>query len=410
MTNQPKLTIAPPQRGDEPGTWAYRTVSTRFANTAQRILIENRFSKSIKKRIKALIADIPDAPIRSIDDPQAPDMDAWKGYVEPYLGLNWHQPPWFFTEHYFYRRILEATRYFRTGDGSSVDPFGYQKRKGLELSRNSIHPLMERVNSWLKDGSHRSEEIENLMYLDLWGNQADLSLWPAEGGEKPDHADLQKALNHILVNDAGIVSENLLQAKPLERVDFLVDNAGFELVSDLAFADLLLSSGIVIAVRLHVKLHPTYVSDAMEKDVRASIEFLRSDRHTPTRETGERLREALKSDKLQITGNWFWTSPLDGWLMPPDLHEELSEANLVISKGDANYRRLLGDRHWEYTAEFEDILSYFPTTLTALRTLKSELIVGLRDGQAQEISANDPDWLINGRWGIIQNYKESTGF
>ena len=44
----------------------------------------------------------------------APDLDAWKNYVNPYLGQNWYQPPWFFTEHYFYRRILEATGYFQS--------------------------------------------------------------------------------------------------------------------------------------------------------------------------------------------------------------------------------------------------------------------------------------------------------
>jgi hypothetical protein len=91
--------------------------------------------------------------------------------------------------------------------------------------------------------------------------------------------------------------------------------------------------------------------------------------------------------------------------MPDGLREELSNADLVISKGDANYRRLLGDRHWPYTANFEDIVNYFPTSLLVLRTLKSELVVGLDDGQAQGISNEDENWLINGRWGIVQYFR-----
>jgi uncharacterized protein with ATP-grasp and redox domains len=380
-------------------------VSSRFAKTAQRILVENNFSEAIETRLVGLIADIPYTPIRPIDDPRAPDLLAWHEYVNPYRGQNWHQPPWFFTENYFYRRILEATRYFQSGDGGSVDPFNFQKRRGLEVSHESIHGLMTRINTWLENQPDDLSAIQNLFYLDLWGNQADLSLWPAEDEHKPDHTDLQQARSHILVDQTGTVAADLLKYKPYSRVDFLVDNAGFELVSDLAFSDYLLSSGMAASIRLHVKLHPTYVSDAMEKDVRATIEFLRVDQHPHTRAAGERLREALRSDRLQVQGNWFWTSPLDGWRMPEKLKDELSQAGLVISKGDANYRRLLGDRHWPYTSGFSEVVAYYPTAVVALRTLKSELVVGLEDGQAEAVAAQDPEWLLNGRWGMVQYHR-----
>jgi hypothetical protein len=37
-----------------------------------------------------------------------------------------------------------------------------------------------------------------------------------------------------------------------------------------------------------------------------------------------------------------------------------------------------------------------------LRTLKGELIVGLKPGQAEAVAAADPAWLVNGRRGVIQ--------
>jgi hypothetical protein len=43
--------------------------------------------------------------------------------------------------------------------------------------------------------------------------------------------------------------------------------------------------------------------------------------------------------------------------------------------------------------------------LVALRTLKSELIVGLRVGEAERYREQDPDWLTNGQRGVIQ-YKQ----
>lgn len=404
MTSKLQIHIPNPQRGNQPGTWAYHTISQRFPAIGSRILLENNFSSEIEERLKRLIADIPEAAIRPIIDPRAPDLEAWQIYVEPYLGQNWYQPPWFFTEHYFYRRILEATHFFQTGEGGGMDPFSYQKRKGLEVSSDATHRLTERLSNWVEAGEDPGQILERLIYLDLWGNQADLSMWPAEGKGGPEHTDLHQAQAHILVNQAETVARSIADASPLSRVDFLVDNAGFEVVSDLVASDYLLSSKIALAVRLHVKNHPTYVSDAMEKDIRATIEFLRSDPHKSSRELGERLRIALKSGQLQVQGNWFWNSPLDGWLMPVDLIDELGQADLVISKGDANYRRLMGDRHWRYTTKFENILSYFPTALLALRTLKSELVVGLEKGQSVSTADEDPDWLVDGRWGVIQYY------
>jgi hypothetical protein len=40
--------------------------------------------------------------------------------------------------------------------------------------------------------------------------------------------------------------------------------------------------------------------------------------------------------------------------------------------------------------------------LVALRTLKSELASGLKPGQEEMTTQQDPDWLTNGRWGLIQ--------
>jgi hypothetical protein len=237
----------------------------------------------------------------------------------------------------------------------------------------------------------------------LWGNQADLSLWPAEGESKPDHTNLQDAQAHILVDDSDKVINDITRFDPnFSRLDILLDNAGFELVCDLALTDYFLTTGLVTAVHLHVKAHPTYVSDAMEKDVRYAINFMRSQDHKHTKKSGDRLQNYLDGGNLIMQENYFWTSPLDGWEMPDTLRQELSESVLVVSKGDANYRRLLGDRHWPFTTPFEEIVSYFPTPLLALRTLKSELACGLGPGQAEITAGQDPDWLIDGRWGIVQ--------
>ena len=88
--------------------------------------------------------------------------------------------------------------------------------------------------------------------------------------------------------------------------------------------------------------------------------------------------------------------------MPVDLRDDLSAADLVISKGDANYRRLLGDRHWPHDTPFADVVAYFPAPLVALRTLKSECVCGLPPGRSELVYETDPEWMINGRWGLVQ--------
>lgn len=87
----------------------------------------------------------------------------------------------------------------------------------------------------------------------------------------------------------------------------------------------------------------------------------------------------------------------------PTLYAKLSEATLVIFKGDLNYRKLLGDINWECTTNFVQALQGFkPTNVACLRTLKCDISVGLSPGQAEEVEKTDKDWLITGKYGVIQ--------
>ena len=114
------------------------------------------------------------------------------------------------------------------------------------------------------------------------------------------------------------------------------------------------------------------------------------------------LAQHVAAGRLLFRSTPFWTGPLMFRQMPATVREDLGGASLVIIKGDVNYRRLLDDRHWPATTALEELTSYFPAPHLVLRTLKSEIMVSLSPGQAAEIAAEDPDWLINGKRGIIQ--------
>jgi hypothetical protein len=85
-----------------------------------------------------------------------------------------------------------------------------------------------------------------------------------------------------------------------------------------------------------------------------------------------------------------------------DLKLQLGRSDLVVLKGDLNYRRLLADRRWDPATPMEAIVGYFPTALVTLRTTKSELITDLQRETVERLNRDDPKWLVEGRYGIIR--------
>lgn len=400
---RPSLPIPPAIKGAEIGSFAHFTICGRLPEIAQRVIAENDFPSSIEQNLEVLIKEIPNGEIRDLQDADAPDLEAWTGYIEPYKGINWLDVPWYFAEAYFYRRILEATTYFQVGSWQNVDPYEKQKRLGLETTIDAIAALSGFVKSAIAsatDNETKKNALSQLLSADLWGNRVDLSLWPImEGGSS--RVESTREQSYILVDDTPIIAEKVVNFHNL-RIDFIVDNAGFELIGDLCLADYLLATNAAGVVHLHLKAHPIFVSDAMVKDVLYAIAFLTQATDLNVKELGLRLKDYLEQGRLLCQENLFWTSPLAFWEMPESLYQELSNANLIIVKGDANYRRTIGDRHWEYTTPYQSITSYFPAPFVALRTLKSELATGLSTEQLKQLPQQDTQWLTNGQWGVIQ--------
>jgi hypothetical protein len=241
-----------------------------------------------------------------------------------------------------------------------------------------------------------------LLYFALWGNRADLSLWPINSEESEEsRQEIHLEQTHILVDDTSLIADRVANFDGV-RIDFIVDNAGFELVCDLCLADFLLASNAAGIVYLHLKSHPTFVSDATIRDVHDTLEVLATDEDGEVRSLAHRLQDHIAQGRLLCREDLFWTAPLVFWEMPEELRSELAQSRLILSKGDANYRRCLGDRKWPFTTSFQDIVCYFPAPFVALRTLKSELAAGLQSDQVETLNHEDPQWLTNGQWGVIQ--------
>lgn len=339
----------------------------------------------------------------------APDIEQWNQHLLPYLKKNWLEVPWFIVEMYFYRRIIAAINFYQSGDMYGYDPFIKEKQQALASATRSINYLgdllKDTIPSSVKDSDRELSDLHQLLVLNVWGNQADLSMWSASEN-RPDHQDTADQRSHLLVDDSDQVVAYLVNnGVQVRRVDFILDNYGPELVHDIGLADYLLSTDLAETVRFHAKPNPTYVSDAMIKDIHATLAYLDEIPRKSVREMSARIQNYLGEERLELKSDSFWTSPLYFWEMPDDIRQELIESDLVISKGDANYRRLSGDLDWPPTTSFQDVVRYFPAPLLALRVLKAELALGLTSTQERELDAQDPDWKYNGNWAVIQFHK-----
>ncbi len=389
--------------GSEVGSFTEFTVISRMPAIARRIITENNFSNSINSSLEQLAQDLSSGRLQLFDDDTGSDFSAWEKNLEPYIGQRWLDVPWFIVETYFYRLILAIAKYFTPGEYQGIDPFGLQKHQGLVASFDSITTLCQQVNKWLDSSQQpqlQEKALFSLLNFALWGNRVDLSLWSAFENDR-SRFDIQAQQAHILVDDAANVID-LISRTSGGRIDFVIDNAGFELLCDLCLLDFLLGSGLSKQVKLHLKPHPTFVSDAMIKDVHQTIEFLAASGNSDMTFFAQRLQKYIELSRLVLSEDYFWTSPLPFWEIPDSLKSDLGNANLIVIKGDANYRRLLGDRHWDFTTNIADIVCYLPVPMVALRTLKSEVAVGIKPEVVTQVAQADSDWLTNGQWGVIQ--------
>ncbi len=341
------------------------------------------------------------APLR-LFEPPAPDHDEWSRLFARYARDTWLDTEWFFGDHLFYRRILQAVRWWETG----VDP--YAMAKEAEYRSPRLAELMAEVGALSQ--ADPADRLAVLLLYSLWGNRVDLS-----NRETAKHGigDPSERDSHLLIDDRGAAVRRLLDARG--GVSIVTDNAGTELAMDLVLADALVGLQHS-AVYLHVKMHPTYVSDATAGDVSAMIALFRSgSAGRGAVALGERLHAALREGRLRLAPDLYWNLPY--WLaeLPPRIAELFERSLLVILKGDANYRRLVRDTDWAPGTPLADAVSLWAPTspssrlppILALRALKSDPLPGIEPDLAERLDRADAAWRTNARFGIAQLCRSS---
>jgi uncharacterized protein with ATP-grasp and redox domains len=379
----------------DPGSFARRTFEVRIPAILREALDLNPFfDGEIRRNIEALHAELTAGAIRGLIE-EALDRPFWDVAAAPYVGRSWLEAPWYWAEAFFYRRVLEATRYFQPGPWQGIDPYAAKKRAEWAVDAAPL-AVAQMLESLADDDTEA--QFEQLLHAALWGNRTDLSyMVAAHLGATAAPVD-ERA--NLLVDDSAALWY-FLQTNAGGRVAILADNAGTELLMDVVLLDFLLTTGLAAEVHLHLKPQPMFVSDAMIQDLADGLDALALGGGAAAM-LARRVDGHITSGELILKTHWFNASSLFYSQMPDDLRADLACMDLALVKGDANYRRLLDDAHWPSTTAFADGVAYFPAPVAALRTLKGEIIVGLASGQAERLAEEDPAWLVNGQRGVIQ--------
>ena len=393
----------------DPGSFARSTVTDRHPAIIRQVCAENDLGAVAVGRLESLGEEMKTGVVVDpVDQWQvAPslfeeeELGRWGRVVSRHAGLSWLDIPWYFAESFFYFKLLCAIGYYdRKSPSFHRDPYQEQKNRELHAEGGAIATaarLAQEVGKARSAGGSAEDLYRDFIMFSLWGNRIDLS--NAAVTEQSRGSILDSSTYNLPVDHSGQLCALMSSASSL---DVIMDNSGPELVCDLFLALVFLLAPGDRTVRLHVKNAPFYVSDAMEKDVAATISALAGDSSSSVARWGRQLEECRRQGSLVVESHWFWNGPECFDALPQALAGKLEEAEVVIVKGDANYRRLLGDRKWQCDASMESIIGCFPRPFAALRTLKSEIIVDMPQGEAESIEAEDADWLVNGKRGLIR--------
>ncbi|MFC0866036.1 damage-control phosphatase ARMT1 family protein [Sphaerimonospora cavernae] len=381
--------IPPVILSDEPGSFAWGVFHERHPRLVRQVIDALPYGPAERQRLEQLLVESTTGVLTPLDE-SAHDHEQWQEWGRDLFGLPWGEAPFLWAESYFYRRLLEATGYFAPGAWQGIDPFA--PFKNAELAGAAVDDELAALGDMVSLPAE--ERGERLLLSALWGNRADL-------GFKITAADDDLRPLGVLIDDSPRLWTELATVAD-SRVCLVADNAAGELLPDLVLIDHLLVNGLAAQVVLYVKPYPYYVSDATMADVLATVRRLRRAHEPAAEQIGRRLWQAMSGGTVLVRTHPFFCAPLPFHDMPADLRSELSGAAMTILKGDLNYRRLVGDRLWPATTPFTEVAAHFSSPVTTLRTLKSDVAVGIDASTVAEVDAHDDAWRTSGKHAVIQ--------
>lgn len=313
------------------------------------------------------------------------------------------------------------------------DPYKVRKIKMLEDDfindseeksgssyKSKIKPclnIIARVNGRMDDASWKDliyESSTNILQVNLSSNSSDLSqmFWSDFNSVYP-HINHSKKFWIEYMND--VANKN---------VHIIVDNFGIEFLSDLVLGYCLKIKG-ACTVTYHVKHLPIFVSDVVENDQILMFETLKK-LLSESKENEEKKTdyinalnslENMAKESFRFKANYFFNMPFGfAELQPNKLKIERPDAlkliketysiftgeDLLIIKGDLNYRRLVEDKLWNHRVKTSSRIKYATAPMLVIRSYKSSVVMDCSSAKVKSlVSEYGPDWKTDGQVGAI---------
>ncbi|CAI5759277.1 unnamed protein product [Candida verbasci] len=446
------MSLPLPYYTDDKHSFAYPTVHERWPKIIKGAIddVESEINKysslkstgdEILANLRSILDDFKnDATVREFTDSEIklnPHLSHFNKSLQDYnliKPVSWQHGPWIFLECYLYQYI---NNYFISKpEWKQFDIFHNLKTKTFKQSELGVLELCKRYETLSQQIEKANEEDLHLLFkefidISLWGNATDLSLLAGnvtlEDIKSVQGAQVRKKNEEkIIVNDLDKAWNELKLGDGVDRYDIVLDNSGFELFADLILSLFLLDSKLTKEIHLHCKEIPWFVSDTMPKDFNDLLKQLKDESFF--NEIYQKDREAIqvvaskiesyhKSGQIIIQSDPFWTLDYNYWFIPnfKDLYKNLQNSNLIIFKGDLNYRKLTGDLQWNKTTSFKTAIQDLATTnlpILSLRTCKADVVVGLPQGlneklikEYESMGENGEFWSSSGKWAVISYNK-----
>ncbi|KAM9917896.1 hypothetical protein OXX59_009038 [Metschnikowia pulcherrima] len=431
------MSLPAPSYNDDLKSFAYPTVRQRWPTIVRAI----KCGEIVTSKLNTLLKEFrEDSAVLPFSDPEIelkPELAAYNSELERFnkvKKVTWLTGPWLYLECYLYQLLNVWFR--QTIHLKEFDVFENSKNKAFQQSSFGVLELCKRyetLSKQLASGAVDEDALKLLFYefidISLWGNATDLSLLAGnvtlDDIKSVQGAEVRKKNEEKIIANDSAKAWQQVTGDARKRVDFVLDNSGFELFADLCLSLFLLDSNLVDSVVLHCKEVPWFVSDTMPKDFDILLQQLKnvtffSDIHASANDKAaidffsSKLESLVSQGKISIQHHPFWTSYANFWDIPHEkgLYEELKKSSLVIFKGDLNYRKLTGDLKWDTTTPFVTAIQELGSSglpVLALRTCKADVVVGLPAGLNEKLIETYKEmgneigefWTASGKWAVI---------
>lgn len=437
--------VATSNTGDR-DSFAYTTVRERWPKILESAIEDIQSSLSpadalpkddveAGKKIRSQLAELKldfvnNAVLVPMPDDGGADIRGYNEELQALGNASWLSAPWLYTECYMYR-LINTFFSISTPKWQAYDIFGNSKREGLLGSKKGTIELIKHFHEMQKplargedlDDQAQKALFEEVVQISLWGNATDLSMLTTlsveELNSRQGKVARESARKHIIADDTDEVWKLLSKLRSSGsqgETHIVLDNAGFELLTDIVLAGYLLDNDLARKVVLHGKRMPWFVSDVNQEDIMSLVDGFAGNTVyediSPTdkqelSEAGKYWQQLLRSGRMEFRAHSFWTTAHPFGRMAdvePKLFAQIANADLVIYKGDLNYRKLTYDCYWPKTTPFSKALGPLGEKRNgkgsrsfALRTSKADVCVGLPLGLEEQL---EDGWTRTGKYAV----------